>query len=85
MNAFTEKEASKLYSQENSAGKGFAVGDDGQTLEEAAAQEGWDIIESHGYGDSRTLVCKRDDDVMLLGDCNGAWGVLINEAALDEE
>lgn len=77
MNAtFTATEAAKTYSALNSAGVGFAVGNDDQTLEQAAEADGMEILETHGHGDDRTLVCRSvTGATVLLGDCNGAWGV----------
>lgn len=80
----TEQEINALYSAINGAGRGFAVGQDGQTLRDAAKEDEFTVWHSVGYGDNTTLLMSNDiGECFLLGDANGAWAVPVEARDLE--
>ncbi len=78
----TTREVSELYSTVNNRGAGFAVGQDGQSLDAAAAEDGWSIVRRVGTGNDQILVIEREDEVALLGDAHGPWAVPVESGDL---
>lgn len=78
----TTREVAELYSAINNRRVGFAVGQDGQSLDAAAAEDGWSIVRRVGTGNDQILVIEREDEVALLGDAHGPWGVPVEAGDL---
>ncbi len=83
LNSMTENELSKLYSKINGQGRGFSVGEDGQSLRAAAKADEFTVWHSAGTGDNETLCMSNDiGECFLLGDAHGAWAVPVEESDL---
>jgi len=67
--------AHQLYTKFNNDGRGFAIGQEGQTLLEALHTEGYELVANHGDG---LLEATRNNATYLVGgDAMGrnAWAV----------
>lgn len=85
LNQMTENEIQALYSTINYTGRGFSVGEDGQDLRTAAKSDEFTVWHSAGHGDNETLCASNDiGECFLIGDANGAWGVPVEAADLNE-
>lgn len=58
----------------NDAGRGFAVGDDGDTPEQAALRAGYEIVE---VDDEGRAVARDGSRRVVICDANGPWAVAI--------
>lgn len=70
--------ARKQFSEKNDSGEGFAVGAEGQTVEEAIAQEGWVLLWERWTDDSLSLAQRADGSYVAVGDAGGPWAVDID-------
>ena len=67
--------AQNFYTENNNDGRGFAVGEDDQDVQEALLSEGFEIVADHGDG---LIEATRDNKTYLVGgDAMGrnAWAV----------
>lgn len=61
----------------NAGGEGYAVGDDGDTPEQAARREGLEIVE---VDDEGRVLAHADGRRIIICDANGPWAVAIGRS-----
>jgi hypothetical protein len=74
MKYYTETEIRETWQAGRLAGKGFAVGRQGQSPREAVKSEGWEVIDE--TGDGMALAETPNNNFFVVADSNGPWAVL---------
>ena len=75
---YTDEQIDKLYDQGNEGTRGFSAGSEGDTPQDAAVAEGWDVIrtwDSSAALSMHVIARRPDDHVIAIVDIYGPWAV----------